>query len=94
MSRNSLLLAFFLLLIAGSVSAQYSILDPDYNQASPLNCDNVPAGPNFTSGPNPYTPNMADTFTVCPDLTMGSKVSIAFATNIGYYWDIHPSYTV
>lgn len=94
MNTNSLLLAFFLLLIGGSVSAQYSILDPDYSQASPLNCDNVPPGPNFTSGPTPYTPNMADTFTVCPDLTMGSKVSIAFATNIGYYWDIDPSDTV
>ena len=70
---------------------------PDFPQANPLNCAAIipPAGgTNFSDGPANYLPNMDEIITFCPDLTQGSKVSIAFATNIGFTFNIHPTDTL
>ena len=72
--------------------------DPDYNQANPLNCNGIipppPSGTNFSDGAGNYAPNMNEVLVLCPDLTQGSKVSIAFATNSGFEFNIDPSDTL
>ncbi|NBX38537.1 MAG: hypothetical protein EBR54_03865 [Flavobacteriia bacterium] len=79
------------------MKAQMLVTGPDFPQANPLNCGAIipPAGgTNFSDGPGNYTPNMNEVITFCPDLTQGSKVSIAFATNIGFTFNIDPSDTL
>ena len=76
---------------------QLTLTGPDYLPANPLNCAGIipPAGgTNFTDGPANYLPNMNEIVVFCPDLTQGSKVSIAFATNIGFTFNIHPTDTL
>ena len=76
---------------------QLLLTGPDYPQASPLNCAGIipPAGgTNFSDGPANYLPNMDEIVVFCPDLAQGSKVSIAFATNIGFTFNIHPTDTL
>jgi len=75
---------------------QMSIFDADYDQANPLNCGALAAGgTNFVDIPNSnYQSNTDETIVFCPDLTQGSKVSIAFATNIGYEFNIDPTDTM
>jgi subtilisin-like proprotein convertase family protein len=72
--------------------------DSDYNQANPLNCSGIIppplSGTNFSDGAGNYAPNMNEVLVLCPDLTQGSKVSIAFATNIGFEFNIDPSDTL
>lgn len=83
-------------LCAGFVSySQMTILDADYVGANQLNCTALSAGGlNFMDMNGNYIPDLDETVTLCPDLTQGTKVSIAFATNIGYEFDIHPSDTL
>lgn len=83
-------------LCTGFVSySQMTILDADYVGANKLNCTALSAGGlNFMDMNGNYIPNLDETVTLCPDLTQGTKVSIAFATNIGYEFDIHPSDTL
>ena len=91
----SILLSFFFTSI--SLHGQMLLTGPDFPQANPLNCAAIvpPAGgTNFTDGPTNYLPNMNEVITFCPDLTQGSKVSIAFATNIGFTFNIAPSDTL
>lgn len=79
------------------VSSQILLTGPDYPQSSPLNCAAIipPAGgTNFSDGPANYGPNMDEIITFCPDLTQGSKVSIAFAVNIGFTFNIDPTDTL
>jgi subtilisin-like proprotein convertase family protein len=80
-----------------SVKGQILVTGPDYPQASPLNCSAIipPAGgTNFSDGPTNYAPNMNEVITFCPNLAQGSKVSIAFATNIGFTFNVDPSDTL
>ena len=83
-------------LFTGSVSySQMTMSDADYVGANQLDCGALGAGGvNFIDMAGNYTANFDDTITFCPDLTQGTKVSIAFATNIGYEFDIHPSDTL
>lgn len=88
----------FLFAFISSVQAQVTLTltGPDYNQGNPLNCAGIvpTGGTNFIDGVGNYTPNMDETLVLCPDLNQGSKVSIAFATNIGFEWDVHPTDTL
>jgi subtilisin-like proprotein convertase family protein len=72
--------------------------DPDYNQANPLNCNGIVpppgSGTNFSDGAGSYAPNMNEVLVLCPDLTQGSKVSIAFAVNNDFEFNIDPSDTL
>lgn len=83
-------------LFTGFVSySQMTMSDANYVGANQLNCGALSVGGvNFIDMPGNYIPNFDDTITFCPDLTQGTKVSIAFATNIGYEFDIHPSDTL
>jgi subtilisin-like proprotein convertase family protein len=91
-----LFIAVFCLSSLVRAQVTLTLLDPDYSQTNPLNCAGiVPAGgTNFIDGTTNYAPNMNETLVFCPDLTQGSKVSIAFATNIGFEWDVHPTDTL
>jgi hypothetical protein len=84
--------------IISGLNAQVTLTltGPDYGQTNPLNCSGIvpTGGTNFIDGTGNYTPNMNETLVLCPDLTQGSKVSIAFATNIGFEWDVHPTDTL
>jgi subtilisin-like proprotein convertase family protein len=78
-----------------SANAQMYIFDNDFDQNNPLNCDSLaPLGTNFEDMPGNYVNDMDETIVFCPDLSMGSKVSIAFGNNIGYVWDIDASDTL
>ncbi|MFM8964373.1 MAG: hypothetical protein ACKOGD_11095, partial [Sphingomonadales bacterium] len=88
----------FLFAFISSFQAQVTLTltGPDYNQGNPLNCAGIvpTGGTNFIDGVGNYTPNMDETLVLCPDLNQGSKVSIAFATNIGFEWNVHPTDTL
>ena len=79
-----------------AVNQTLLLSDPDYNQVNPLNCTGIisSTGINFSDGAGNYAPNMNEVLVLCPDLTQGSKVSIAFATNIGFEFNIDPSDTL
>ncbi len=92
---NKLLLAIGSLFTGFVSYSQMTMSDADYVGANQLNCGALSVGGvNFIDMPGNYIPNFDDTVTFCPDLTQGTKVSIAFATNIGYEFDIHPTDTL
>ncbi|MFN6074323.1 MAG: proprotein convertase P-domain-containing protein, partial [Fluviicola sp.] len=79
----------------GTKAQTMSIYDLDFDQSNPLDCGTLAAGgTNFVDLAGNYLPNTDETITFCPDLTQGTKVSVAFATNVGYEFDIHPSDTM
>ncbi len=81
--------------IAFNANSQLTLTGPDNDQASPLDCGTISAITlNFTDGAGNYTSNMNETIVFCPDLTQGTKVSIAFATNIGFEWNVDPTDTL
>ncbi len=90
------LLAVVLVFVGGfSVAQNITLSDPDYNASNPLNCAVInPVTLNFSDGSGNYGANINDTLVLCPDLNQGTKVSIAFAVNIGYVFDIHSSDTL
>lgn len=76
---------------------QLLLTDPDYDQNNPLDCAGIAVqggGTNFEDGAGNYAPNTNDTLVLCPDLMQGSKVSVAFATNAGFVWDVDASDTL
>lgn len=94
---KKLLATFFAFVSFASFSqVTLTITDPDYGQTNPLNCAGIvpTGGTNFIDGVGNYLPNTDQTLVLCPDLTQGSKVSISFATNIGFEFDIHPTDTL
>ena len=96
MTKNILAFLFVLVAHLGISQVTLTITDPDYSQTNPLNCAGIvpTGGTNFIDGTGNYLPNTNETLVLCPDLTQGSKVSIAFATNIGFEFDIHPTDTL
>ena len=92
------ILSFLFVLVAhlGFSQVTLTITDPVYSQTNPLNCAGIipTGGTNFIDGAGNYLPNTDETLVLCPDLTQGSKVSIAFATNIGFEFNIHPTDTL
>ncbi|MFM7596146.1 MAG: gliding motility-associated C-terminal domain-containing protein [Flavobacteriales bacterium] len=92
-----LIILILLVVYIGVSHSQMLLTGPDFPQANPLNCAAIipPAGgTNFSDGPTNYLPNMDEIITFCPDLSQGSKVSIAFATNIGFTFNIDPTDTL
>ena len=89
-------LFFFAFVSSFHAQVTLTLTGPDYGQTNPLNCAGIvpTGGTNFIDGTGNYAPNMNETLVLCPDLTQGSKVSIAFATNIGFEWDVHPTDTL
>ncbi len=86
-------------LTALSAGAQtINITDPDFDQNNPLDCNvyNSGAGANFfdDGGGANYSANFSDTIVLCPDLGLGSKVSLTFATNTAFTWNVDSTDTL
>lgn len=94
--KNLSILFLFVALFSNNSNAQLALTDPDYDALNPLDCAGiVPAvATNFIDGPGNYAPNTNEVLVLCPDLAQGSKVSISFATNIGFTWDVDGSDTL
>jgi hypothetical protein len=91
----SQLFILFVTLVAFNANSQLTLTGPDNDQASPLDCATISAVTlNFTDGAGNYASNMNETIVFCPDLTQGTKVSIAFAINIGFEWNVDPTDTL
>ena len=68
--------------------------DPGYPQSNPANCNTFGvSGTNFQDpgGGANYPGNYNDTITFCPDLTLGTKMSITMAINAGFTFDVDGS---
>ncbi len=85
-----------LLCVSVTASAQMSIYDNDFAPGNPLNCDSLATASttNFVDMGGNYLPGMDEVITFCPDLSQGSKVSIAFAVTTGFEFDVDPSDTI
>ena len=77
------------------------ITDADMDASSPMDCNVYSPDPMapanfFDSGGNSanYSDNENETITICPDLTLGSKVTSSFAMGGGLSWDVDASDTL
>lgn len=90
------ILICFLVSFGQNAYSQVNMGDAGFPLSNTIPCDTYSDGsaPNFFdnggSGGN-YTANYNDTITFCPDLAEGTKVSIVFATNIGFTFNVHAS---
>lgn len=90
----NLFFAFALFLFAGGALAQnVNMGDPGFPLSNTIPCATYSDGsvPNFFddggSGGN-YSANYNDTIVFCPDLTQGTKVSLVFAINAGFSFNV------
>lgn len=85
-----------LVLVQSFVFAQMNMDGAGYPQSSPIPCQTFSDGstPNFFDNggaAGDYTANFNDEITFCPDLTQGSKVTLVFAINAGFSFDVDAS---
>lgn len=88
-----------LLTVVPLSDAQILITGPDNPQSNPINClaFNDGSVQNFyDSGADTadYGINENEVITICPDLVNGGKISVSFATNIGFSWNVDGSDTL
>ncbi len=96
-----ILLSLFLSVTGFTQSPPILISDPDFDAANPMDCNTYQLDPgtptNFFdtggSGGN-YGDNENEVITICPDLSLGSKVTSSFAIGSGLTWNVDPSDTV
>ena len=65
--------------------------EPGYDELNPADCNTFGvAGTNFfdDGAAGNYSANFNDTTVFCPDLTLGTKMTITFAINAGYTFDV------
>ena len=68
--------------------------DPGYSEANPADCSTFGVGAqNFYDDGNAanYSANFNDTTVFCPDLTLGTKMTLTFAINAGFEFNVDPS---
>lgn len=79
-------------------SQTITITDPDYTQSAPINCTLFDDGSvqNFfdSGGGGNYSDNENEEIVICPDLVNGSKITAAFAINVGFTWNVDGSDTL
>ncbi len=98
--KNKLIFSLFFIALAVHLSnAQIVITDPDNAPSNPINCPlfNDGSVQNFFDSGNAgadYGNNENEVITICPDLVNGGKISVAFATNIGFSWNVHATDTL
>lgn len=91
---NAIVFSFAFLNI--TYSQMVTMGDPGYPVSNPIPCATFGIGSTNFQDPGAggnYPPNYNDTMVFCPDLlpTGGSKVTIAFATNAGFSFDVDAS---
>ncbi len=99
MKIRSILSLLFLTTTILLCNAQILITDPDNGQSNPINCSlfNDGSVQNFFDSGNAgadYSNNENEVITICPDLTNGYKISVAFAINIGFSWNVDATDTL
>lgn len=87
-------LLFLLIFSISGISQMVTMGDAGYPQSNPADCSTF--GTSSTNFQDPgaggnYPPNYNDTIVFCPDLNLGTKMSITFAINAGYTFDIDGS---
>ena len=89
----TLLVLLFLSLAFGQGSVNMG--DPGYPENAPIDCNTFGiVGTNFFDPGGAainYPGNFNDTTVFCPDLTLGTKVTLTFAINAGFSFDVHGS---
>ena len=92
-------MASCLLISLASTSFAQNVLmgEVGFLESNPANCSTFGIGATnffddaFTAD---YSANFNDTTVFCPDLTLGTKMTITFAINAGYEFDIDASDTI
>lgn len=98
--KNKLIFSLIFVVLSVYLSnAQILITDPDNSPSNPINCplfndgsvqnfyDSGGAGADYANSEN-------EVITVCPDLVNGGKISVAFATNMGFSWNVDATDTL
>lgn len=93
-----LIKGFSLAVLAGFTSFSFGQVvlmgEPGYNEANPADCGTFGVSANnfFDDGAaGNYSANFNDTTVFCPDLTQGTKMTVTFAINAGYEFDVDGS---
>ncbi len=91
-------IAFSLLTVFGFISSGFSqnviMGDVGYPEAAPADCSTFGVGANNfydDGGAVNYSANFNDTTVFCPDLSQGTKMTITFAINAGFEFDVDAS---
>ncbi len=86
---------FVFAFLASSYFSQTVIMgDAGFLQSNPIDCNTFGiVGTNFQDpgGTGNYLPNFNDTTVFCPDLTLGTKVTLTFAINAGFQFNVDGS---
>lgn len=86
---------FVFAFLASSYFSQTVIMgDAGFLQSNPIDCNTFGiVGTNFQDpgGTGNYLPNFNDTTVFCPDLTLGTKVTLTFAINAGFEFNVDGS---
>jgi subtilisin-like proprotein convertase family protein len=89
-----ILLLVFCLTISQISAQMVTMGDPGFPQSNPANCNTFGVSANNFQDPGAggnYPPNYNDTITFCPDLNLGTKMSITMAINAGYTFNVDAS---
>ncbi len=92
--KHLLFLTAFCLSFGKLYSQMVTMGDPGFPQNNPANCNTFGVSSNNFQDPGAggnYTPNYNDTITFCPDLNLGTKMSITMAINAGYTFNVDAS---
>lgn len=94
MIKSTYLFCLFSFLLFNSFGQNIIMGDAGFPQSNPANCTTF--GTNSTNFIDPgdggnYLPNYNDTIVFCPELTLGTKMSITFGINAGYEFNVHGS---
>jgi hypothetical protein len=89
---------FLLFISINSFSQVVLVSSADFPASNPLPCANF-SDINVTNfydaqGVGNYLPNARDTITICPDLSMNSKVQINYQQVLGFNWNVDASDTL
>ena len=91
---KSILIILFSIIQAVAFGQMVTMGDPGYPQSNPINCATFGVGSTNFQDPGAggnYPPNFNDTIVFCPDLNLGTKVTLTFGINAGYTFNVDGS---
>jgi len=94
MSKSIYSLCLFTFLLFNSFGQNVIMGDAGFPLSNPANCSTFgTSSTNFLDPGNTgnYPPNYNDTIVFCPQLNLGTKMSITFGINAGYEFNVHGS---
>jgi len=87
-------LAFIFAFTGQTIGQMVNMGDAGYPQSSPADCNTFGVGSTNFQDPGAagnYPSNYNDTIVFCPDLNIGTKMTVTFAINAGYTFDVDGS---